>query len=104
MRYPVYRSLDRPSAFFGIRGRFIRIMVAALAAGLMLSFIVGRYAGKTVSLILFLACGFAAYMAVQSIQGKMSERAFARRLPEMRQPRVLRIRSTAASMMRRREQ
>ena len=41
MRRRVYRSLDRPAAFFGIRGRFMWVM----ALGAALALVVGLVAG-----------------------------------------------------------
>lgn len=102
MRYKVYRGLDKPSAFFGIRGRFIRLMALFLGGGLLLALMFGRFTGGLVAIIIILASGFAGFMFIQTLQGRMSERAFARRLGRRRMPKRLRIRSSVGAMMKRR--
>ena len=76
MRCKVYRSLDKPNAFFGIRGAFITrfalYMAVAGGAGLM----VGIVYGMLIGFIIIFAGGAAAYLYVTSLQAKLSHREF----------------------------
>ena len=91
MKYRVWRSLDRPSSFFGVRGKFAYIFAALAAAGAMLSFVIGGATSSLVGMIAFACSCVGAYMLVISIQGKMSERSLARFLASRRTPRFLKM-------------
>ena len=89
MRYRVWRSLDRPSSFFGIRGKFSYVFLVIAAGGGMLAFVIGGAANSLVGMIAF-ACALAGdYMLVISLQGKMSDRALSRYLASRRTPRFI---------------
>lgn len=90
MRCPVYRSLDRPSAFFGIRGRFITLMGGLLVVSVLAAFFIGA---MTVSAIGFVTFGIGAvgsYIYVMSLQGNSSDRAFSMRMNARRYARYVR--------------
>ena len=89
MRYRVWRSLDRPSSFFGIRGKFSYVFLGIAAGGAILSFVVGGATNSLVGMIAF-ACALAGdYMLIISLQGKMSDRGLARFLASRRTPRSI---------------
>ena len=89
MKYRVWRSLDRPSSFFGIRGKFAYVFLAFAAAGAMLSAAVGNLTNGLVGMIAFGCSCVAGYMAIISIQGRMSDRGLARFLASRRTPRSI---------------
>ena len=91
MKYRVWRSLDRPSSFFGVRGKFAYIFLALAAAGGMLSFVIGGATNSLVGMIAFACACVGDYMLVISLQGKMSERSLARYLASRRTPKFLKM-------------
>ena len=74
MRRKVYRSLDRPAAFFGIRGRFMWVM----ALGGAIALVVGLVAGRAVATVAGFGAGLvgavAAYLLTLSLQSRIDER------------------------------
>lgn len=89
MKYKVWRSLDRPSSFFGIRGKFAYVLLGLAGAGAMLSFVVGEAAGSLTGMIAFALCCVGAYMGVIALQGKMTDRLLSRFLASRRTPRYV---------------
>ena len=90
MKYRVWRSLDRPSSFFGIRGKFAYVFLAFAAAGAMVSMVIGNMTGGITGMLAFACCCcIADYMLVTSLQGKMSDRGLARFLAYRRTPRSI---------------
>lgn len=86
MQLRVYRSLDRPSAFFGIRGRYQSLTLYALVIDLVLSFLCGRITNGLIGTLVFLALGAVIFLGVIYVQGMYSDRTLfrffsARRLP-----------------------
>lgn len=90
MRCPVYRSLDKPSAFFGIRGRFTSWIAILLAVDLLVAFIVGIMTVSIVGIGFFLIGAVVAYLYIMSLQGKQSDRAFAMKMNSKKYPRYVR--------------
>ena len=90
MRCPVYRSLDKPSAFFGIRGRFTSWMLGIVVVLLFLALIVGALTRAIVGIVIFVAGVAAAYAYILNLQGKSSDRAFTMKLNSRRYPRYVR--------------
>lgn len=80
MRCPVYRSLDKPSAFFGIRGRFTTWMGFLLVADLFVAFMVGVMVGSILGFVIFIIGAIAAYIYIMGLQGKSSDRAFSMKM------------------------
>ena len=74
MKRRVYRSLDRPATVFGIRGRFLWVMVLGGA----LALIVGMVVGGVTSMILGFGAGLlaavVAYFVTVSLQSKFDEK------------------------------
>ena len=97
--YPVFRCLDKPSSFFGIRGRFG--LVAGL--GFFVSLVVGFFVGfVTYSLLGFVAFFFSvavAYLVVMFIQSRYTDRAFFRMLGFWRRARYVRVKPMSVRSM-----
>lgn len=91
MTRKVYRSLDKPSAFFGIRGRFIWLLAIMVIILLMVAVIFSKTIGTIPASLVFFGGAIAAYSIVISTQAKMSERAFMRFISSKRIPRALRL-------------
>lgn len=89
MKYRVWRSLDRPSSFFGIRGKFAFVFLAFAAAGAMASAVIGNMTGGITGMLAFACACIADYMLVTSLQGRMSDRGLARFLASRRTPRCI---------------
>lgn len=92
MKYRIWRSLDRPSSFFGIRGKFAYVFALLAGTGAMLSFVVGEVTNSLVGMIAFACCCAGAYMAVIAIQGKMTDRSLSRFLSSRRIPDIIHMR------------
>lgn len=92
MRYKVWRSLDRPSSFFGVKGKFAYVFLGLAGAGAMLSFVIGGMMGSLVGMIAFALCCVGAYMGVISLQGKMTDRGLSRFLASRKTPRFIHTR------------
>lgn len=91
MKCTVYRSLDKPDAFFGMRGRF-KMWFAAIAAFVVLfGFIVGGMTDSLVGVIFVIAGTALDYVFVLSLQGKSSEREFAIRMQAQKVSRFIRV-------------
>ena len=90
MKCPVYRSLDKPSAFFGIRGRFTSWMLGIVVVLLFAALFLGALMKAIVGVIFFLAGVVAAYVYILNLQGKSSDRAFSMKLNSRRYPRFVR--------------
>lgn len=91
MKYRVWRSLDRPSAFFGIRGRFAYVFLGIAGAGALLSLAVGSMTGSFLGMAAFAAACVGDYLLVLSLQGKMTDRGLSRRTASRKTPRCVRM-------------
>lgn len=90
MRCPVYRSLDKPSAFFGIRGRFTTWMVGLLVADLLVAVIVAITTVSMLGILVFVVGAVAAYLYIMSLQAKGSDRAFSMKMNSKKYPQFIR--------------
>ena len=70
----VYRVLDRPFSLFGLQGRYVFLLIAALGAGAVLSFISAAIVGTMAASILFIAIAVLVYFAATMLQTFWSER------------------------------
>ena len=91
MRCKVYRALDRPSVFFGIKGRFITWYLILAGAVLMLSVAVGVVTAGVFGFVLFILGAAGAYVFVMLLQDKSSDREFTIRLNARKYPRFYRL-------------
>lgn len=95
-QYRVWRALDADTSFFGIRGRFLLLLVITAAAVLAVTLMLWTAAGDLVGMV-FGAMGLAAsYFTVQVIQWSMSSRELERRLSAQKLTRYLKMRPISA--------
>lgn len=91
MQRKTYRSLDKPSAFFGIRGRFKLVLGVLAGASLFPAILTGSSFGSTGGFIVFGLCVAGAYFFVMGLQAKSSDREFFKRLSSRRYARFIRV-------------
>lgn len=81
MNLPFYKSLDKTSSLFGIKGSYLYIMIAGILVAVVLGFgIIGAVAGSLIGTLATLAIGALSYLAVMMLQGKYSERVLRKKL------------------------
>lgn len=87
MKHTVYKSLDRSSSLFGLKGCYLRWTVMGVAADGFLAFaVVGKAVNSIVGFIFFVGVGAAVYIGVMAFQAKFSEREKTRWLAHRRLP------------------
>lgn len=91
MKYRIWRSLDRPASFFGVRGRFAYVFLFVAAGGGIIAGIIGTLTNSLVGMVTFGGVCIADYMLVTAIQGKLSDRALSRYLASRRMPRFIHV-------------
>lgn len=74
MKRRVYRSLDRPATFFGIKGRFIIVMVGASIVGIFLGIVIGGITSMLVGFAIILVWAVIAYFLTTSLQSRINEK------------------------------
>ena len=74
MRYPVYKSLDNPPSFLGLKGSYLRIAGIGLFGAIIIGGTVGSFTNGLVGIIVFSAGAAADYLGVMAFQAKYSER------------------------------
>ena len=96
MRRKIYKSLDKPSSLFGIRGSYITWVIAGAGVALVLALLVNTITNGLIAILVFLALMVGVYLWVISFQSEYSERTrdklfTARDLPDiiLLQPRPL---------------
>lgn len=91
MRCKVYRSLDRPQTFFGIKGRYLTWFLLLAGVALALAFAVGIATAGVFGFVLFVIGAVAGYVLIMALQDKASDREFSIRLDARRYPRFYRV-------------
>lgn len=89
--YRVWRALDQPSAFFGIKGRFMVLFLIIAGASLIIGLSVGSVTGSLLGLIVIGILLFCDYMLILSIQGRMSDGEFSRMISKSGIPRFIKV-------------
>lgn len=74
MRRKVHRSLDRPAAVFGIRGRFLYVFGLIAAVALVAGLAFGRAVSTLLGFVVALAGFLAAYLLTVSLQSRIDGR------------------------------
>lgn len=92
MRRPVYRCLDRPATFFGIRGRFMLMIVPALALALLLGIIIGGMTSLLFGFGVILVVFVAFYVLTMTLQSRIEEKDIWKTLAKRSYPDVYRMR------------
>ena len=82
--FRIWRALDQPASFFGIKGRFMTLFLLIAAAAATIAICLGSSFGSMTGLFIFGALAFCDYMLILSIQAKLSEKAFSRLLCKRR--------------------
>lgn len=91
MKRPLYRSLDEPSAFFGIRGRFTTWFGIYLGGALFAALMVGSATSGFFGFLAFFAFGVVGYGFVMSLQSKYSDRQLSMKLASKRYVRFIKV-------------
>lgn len=86
MRYKVYRSLDKPSVFAGIKGSYIFITLGMIGIGAVVALIVGSIVGSLLGTFLFIVIVAVSYGVTMFIQEKRSFRELGRMLAARKLP------------------
>lgn len=91
MKRHIYRSLDRPATFFGIRGRFMIVMGLGAALSVFFGIIVGGLTSMLVGMgaLLVAAAGF--YILTMSLQSRIDEKDIWKMLLKHSYPDVYRM-------------
>lgn len=92
MRFRIYRSLDRPSSFLGIKGKFM--IIVGIVAGIsgLLGIIIGKSIGNDlVGMGIFLGGSAVGVALTLMLQGRMSVRQFTRFLSSRNIPEFIRM-------------
>ncbi len=90
--YRVYRSLDRPLSFFGIKGRFTMIAGVGLGVSALLALIMGNTSGNSlVGLLTFLGGAVVSVVFVFTLQARFSERTLVKFIAAKKIPSFIRF-------------
>ena len=82
--YRVWRALDQPASFFGIKGRFMTLFLLIAAGAATVAICLSSSFGSMAGIFIFGALAFCDYMLILSIQAKLSDKAFSRLLSKRR--------------------
>ena len=82
--FRVWRALDQPASFFGIKGRFMTLFLLIAAGAATVAICLSSSFGSMAGIFLFGALAFCDYMLILSIQAKLSDKAFSRLLSKRR--------------------
>ncbi len=74
MRRRVYRSLDRPSTFMGIKGRFLIVMGLGAAVSLIVALVAGRLTSMLVGFGVAIVMMTVFYFVTTTLQSKIPEK------------------------------
>lgn len=87
----VWRALDAETCNFGIRGKYMLLMLFLIAVAIIFTSIIWAMVGSIIGMIIGAIAFAGAYIAVQITQGLMTSREFERRLFSMRLSKYLRF-------------
>ena len=99
MRCKVYRSLDRPSSFFGIKGRYMTWFLLLAGAALLLALPVALATAGVFGFAFFVLAAAGTYVFILSLQDKASDREFSVRLNARKYPRFYRLKAQPFSAL-----
>jgi hypothetical protein len=86
-----WRSLDQPSAFFGIKGRFMTLFILIAAAAAIVAIVIGSSYGSMIGMLIIGGLLFCDYLFVLSIQAKMTDKEFSRMISSRSLPKFIRV-------------
>ena len=87
----MWRSLDQPSAFFGIKGRFMTLFIIIGAAAAVVAIVMGSSYGRKIGMLIVATLLFCDYLFILSIQSKRSDKEFSRMISSRSLPRFIRV-------------
>ena len=87
----MWRCLDQPSAFFGIKGRFMTLFILIAAAAAVIAIVMGSSYGSMIGMLIIGALLFCDYMFVLSVQAKMTDKEFSRMISSRSLPRFIKV-------------
>lgn len=91
MKYIVYKSLDKPSSLFGIKGSYLYYTIGGLAVDAVVAFVLGQVTNGLVGMIVFIVLMVVTYVAVLRIQSRFSERERTRWFCSHRLPQYIHV-------------
>ncbi len=92
MEHEVYRALDRPSSFLGIKGKFIVVIGVFAGVFAVLGLLTGALFGSGLAgLGVFFGGVIIGYLVVLILQGRMSVRQFSRFLCSRKSPQYMKV-------------
>lgn len=89
MRIRSFRAIDSPLVFFGVRGRYLGVLLTFGAVFLLPVFIVRPMLGMLLRWVVTALMLLADWALVMALQGRMSHRRFMRTVAARRAPSVL---------------
>ena len=89
--FRTWRSLDQPSAFFGIKGRFMTLFILIAAAAAVMAIVMGSSYGSMIGMLIIGGLLCCDYLLVLSIQAKMTDKEFSRMISSRSLPRFIRV-------------
>ena len=93
MRYRVYRNLDRPFTFLGVRGRYIPVALVGLLGIIVVAVVLGAALGTFTGLALAAALIVGGYIGLLEVQQRYGEKGLSRFLAGRRLPKFILVRS-----------
>lgn len=89
----MYRNLDRPFTFLGVRGRYIPVsgglLVGIILVAIVIGSLTGGFAGLTSAVVLIVG----GYLGLLEVQQKFGEKGLSRFLAGRRLPKFILVRS-----------
>ena len=74
MRYIIYKALDNPPSFVGLKGSYIKIAVVGVVISGVIGLVAGSVFNGLVGVIVFIAFAAAVYLGVMAFQARFTER------------------------------
>ena len=93
MRCRVYRNLDRPFTFLGVKGRYIPVALVGLLGIVVTAVVVGAALGTFAGLASAVVLIVGGYLAMLEIQQRYGEKGVSRFIAGKRLPKFILIRS-----------
>ncbi len=74
MRYRIYKALDNPPSFVGLKGSYIKFGYAGIGIALVVGLLVGSATNGLIGVIVFAVMVAAAYLGIMAMQARFTER------------------------------
>ena len=93
MRCRVYRNLDRPFTFLGVKGRYIPVALVGLLGIVVMAVVLGAVLGTFAGLASAVVLIVGGYLGLLELQQKFGEKGLSRFLAGRRLPKFILVRS-----------